>query len=78
MKSQVKFLICRNLGNFEIVKKLGIPNDFLINFQNKLYYISKSKNKIPKHPLYLKSNLKLKKCNKLNFNIKIIGVAAIL
>ena len=55
-------------GNFEIVKKLGIPNDFLKNFQNKLYYISKSKNNTPKHPLYLKSNLKLKKYNKLNFN----------
>jgi hypothetical protein len=55
-------------GNFEIVKKLGIPNDFLIDYKNKLYYISKSKNETPKHPLYLKSSLKLKKYNKLNIN----------
>ena len=48
-------------GNFQIVKKLGIPDDFFFDVKDKLYYISMSKNKIPKHPLYLKSNLKLKK-----------------
>jgi hypothetical protein len=60
-------IIC-SWGNFEIVKKLGIPNDFLVDYKNKLYYISKSKNETPKHPLYLKSSLKLKKYNKLNIN----------
>ena len=48
-------------GNFQIVKKLGIPKGFFFNIKDKLHYISISKNKIPKHPLYLKSNLKLKK-----------------
>ena len=56
------------LGKFEIVKKLEFLMIFLLTIKNKLYYISKSKNETPKHPLYLKSSLKLKKYNKLNIN----------
>ena len=48
-------------GNFLIVKKLGVPDDFFLELQHKLYYISISKNKIPKHPLYLNGDLKMKK-----------------
>jgi hypothetical protein len=48
-------------GNFLVIKKLGFPDDFFLELKDKLYYISISKNKTPKHPLYLSGNLEMKK-----------------
>ena len=60
----VEKIVCA-WGNKPVLKKiLGTPNrafDLLDFASKKLHYIDLSKDGVPRHPLYLKGNLKLKK-----------------
>lgn len=63
LADEVETIVCA-WGNKEIINKLLKGNEPYLLLQyctNKLHYIDISKDGIPKHPLYLKSSLKIKK-----------------